>query len=580
MNQPSILVVDDDLKNFDIMGTLLPDEQSKPFPPQGYALHYAVSGQDAIDSLSALQPDLILLDVRMPGIDGLEVCRRIKSMPQWQAVPIIMVTVLTAKEDLARCLEAGADDFISKPVNGIELRSRIHSMLRIKRQHDELQTLLEQQTILEAEKIELLEIRNMQLEQQVEERTAVLKATFKREQLVARIATQIQSSLHLQEVLETTVQEVRSLLGCDQAVIWQFQPDWIATTVAKAVTNGLAVSHETQAYDPCFSLDWVDLYRKGRVRIVPDIYAIEMSACHRELLEKHQIRAKILVPILQGDQLWGLMSVVESHTPRQWQPEETTLLQQIATQLAIAIQNAYLFEQVRGDHERLKTLSSRLIEAQEAERRHIAYELHDEIGQALTAVKINLQASQRLLGAVGDSYPIQESITIVDEALHQVRNLALDLRPSLLDDLGLLAALRWHLDRQSQRTGTAINLVCGVFESALPPKLETVCFRIVQEALTNIAKHAKAESVTVQINQHDNKLHLSIRDNGIGFDVQAARSRATRGASLGLLGMEERATLVGGQIHIISTPEHGTEICVHFPIHFPPCLLDSSVREY
>ncbi len=543
MNQPSILVVDDELKHFDIMGMLLPDTKSKLSPHQSYALHHASDGQEALACLSTLQPDVILLDVGMPGLDGLEVCRRIRTMPQCHAIPIIMVTALTAKEDLARCLEAGADDFISKPVDGIELRARIHSMLRIKRQYDDLQQLLEQQTALEAEKVELLENR-----------------------LVARIATQIQSSLHLQEILETTVQEVRSHLGCTQTIIWQFQPDWSLFIAAKAVTSGLGVVLQNQAYDPCFAADWVELYRQGRISVVADIYTTPMSACHRALLETLQIRAKILVPILQGDRLWGLLSAAESHTPRQWQAEETILLQQLATQLAIAIQNASLFEQVRSDRERLQTLSSRLIEAQEAERRHLAYELHDEIGQALTAVKINLQASQRSLGMTGDSYPIQESITIVDEALHQVRNLALDLRPSLLDDLGLLAALRWYLDRQSQRTSMTINLVCGAFASALPTKLETVCFRIVQEALTNITKHARATTITVQLNQHDAKLHLSIQDDGIGFDVPAARSRASRGASLGLLGMEERATLVGGQLHIRSMLGQGTEIHVAFPL--------------
>ncbi|HEY9627565.1 MAG TPA: response regulator [Coleofasciculaceae cyanobacterium] len=568
MNQPVILVVDDELKNFDIMGTLLPDTKSKLSPHQSYALHYAANGQEAIACLSTLQPDVILLDVGMPELNGLDVCRQIRAMPQWQAMPIIMVTALTAKEDLARCLEAGADDFISKPVSGIELRARIYSMLRIKRQYDDLQQFLERQTALEAEKFELLENRNTQLELQVEERTGALKATIKRKQLVARIATQIQSSLHLQEILETTVQEVRSHLGCTQAMIWQFQPDWSVFTVAKAVTSGLVVALENQAYDPCFATNWVELYCQGRISVVADIHTTPMSACHRELLETLQIRAKILVPILQGDRLWGLLSAAESHTSRQWQPEEAILLQQLATQLAIAIQNASLFEQVRSDRERLKTLSSRLIEAQEAERRHIAYELHDEIGQALTAVKINLQASQRSLGVARDSYPIQESITIVDEALHQVRNLALDLRPSLLDDLGLLAALRWYLDRQSQRTGMVINLVCAAFESALPPKLEIVCFRIVQEALTNITKHARAVSITVQLHQQDDKLQLSIRDDGVGFDVSAARHRAARGASLGLLGMEERATLVGGKLQIRSLPGQGTEIYVDFPIQY------------
>jgi len=131
---PSVLVIDDEPDNFDVVDTLLHHE--------GYQLHYSASGQKALEQLQTFQPDAILLDVMMPDLDGVEVCQRIKAQPQWQAIPIIMVTALSAKEDLARCLAAGADDFISKPVHGAELRARVRSMLRIKQQYDDLQALL------------------------------------------------------------------------------------------------------------------------------------------------------------------------------------------------------------------------------------------------------------------------------------------------------------------------------------------------------------------------------------------------------------------------------------------------------
>jgi two-component system, sensor histidine kinase and response regulator len=133
--QPSILVIDDEPDNFDVIETLLDGEN--------YQLYYANSGQQALERLNSFQPDVILLDVIMPDLDGMEVCRRIKANPQWQAVPIIMITALSTKEDLAQCLAAGADDFISKPVNGVELRARVNSMLRIKQQYDRLQNLLQ-----------------------------------------------------------------------------------------------------------------------------------------------------------------------------------------------------------------------------------------------------------------------------------------------------------------------------------------------------------------------------------------------------------------------------------------------------
>jgi two-component system, sensor histidine kinase and response regulator len=133
MNDYSILVVDDEPDNFEVIEALLAS--------MNYTLHYASHGQEAIASLDKFEPDLILLDVMMPGIDGIEVCKRIKAMSEWQAVPIVMVTALSGATDLARCLASGADDFISKPVNGVELRARVHSMLRIKKQHDRIEAL-------------------------------------------------------------------------------------------------------------------------------------------------------------------------------------------------------------------------------------------------------------------------------------------------------------------------------------------------------------------------------------------------------------------------------------------------------
>lgn len=135
MKNASILIVDDEPNNFDVIETFLYNEN--------YQLYYAQNGHKAITSLERVEPDVILMDVMMPEMDGLETCRLIKQNPRWQTVPIIMVTALTSKEDLARCLSAGADDFISKPINGLELRSRVHSMLRIKYQYDQVQELLQ-----------------------------------------------------------------------------------------------------------------------------------------------------------------------------------------------------------------------------------------------------------------------------------------------------------------------------------------------------------------------------------------------------------------------------------------------------
>ncbi|UKO99552.1 EAL domain-containing protein [Nostoc sp. UHCC 0870] len=202
---------------------------------------------------------------------------------------------------------------------------------------------------LETEKLELLQNRNAELEQEVQERTAKLKAKAEREKLIANISTQIRSSLHLQDILDTTVQEVRSLLKCDRVNIWQFQPDWSMVVVAESVANGHICYLGQEIYDSCFAADWVEIYRQERIRVVSDIYTTQMSDCHRQLLKSLQIRAKILVPIINSHKLWGLLNVVESQAPRQWEAEETALLEQLSTQMAIAIQQATAYQQLQTE---------------------------------------------------------------------------------------------------------------------------------------------------------------------------------------------------------------------------------------
>jgi diguanylate cyclase len=162
MNRLSILIVDDEPDNFDVIETLLSSSEDIEAETQGYQLHYAANGKDAIASLDILQPDLILLDVMMPHMDGIEVCRQIKAMPKWKAVPIIVVTALTAQNDLAQCLFAGADDFISKPVRHLELAARVRSMLRIHQQYQELATFNSQLEAMVQKRTE--QLRNMILE--------------------------------------------------------------------------------------------------------------------------------------------------------------------------------------------------------------------------------------------------------------------------------------------------------------------------------------------------------------------------------------------------------------------------------
>ena len=214
-----------------------------------------------------------------------------------------------------------------------------------------------------------------------------------------------------------------------------------------------------------------------------------------------------------------------------------------------------------GAHQQQRALSRRLLKVQETERRKIARDLHDELGQILTAVKINLQTVQPAADG-----PLTQSVALVDRALQQTRSLTLALHPPLLDDLGLVPALRWLVDAQAQQAGCRITLAAEALPKRPAPAVETACFRIAQEAVTNAQRHAQAHLIAVELLLVGDELHLTVRDDGIGFDLAAARTRALRGASLGVLGMEERVTLAGGRIGWASATGSGTTVRATFPL--------------
>jgi two-component system, NarL family, sensor histidine kinase UhpB len=202
--------------------------------------------------------------------------------------------------------------------------------------------------------------------------------------------------------------------------------------------------------------------------------------------------------------------------------------------------------------------SRKLIEAQEAERRAVARELHDDFGQVLTALKLNLQAK----GGHGDA----ESIALVDGAIARMRELAQDLRPPLLDELGLEASLRWYVEREAKRAGVTSRLALAPLAQRPPATVETTAFRVAQEALTNVIRHAQAHVVAVELRESDGSLQLVVRDDGRGFDVPAARKRAAHGGSQGLLSMQERAALAGGDLEIESKVGRGTSVRARLPL--------------
>jgi PAS domain S-box-containing protein len=218
--------------------------------------------------------------------------------------------------------------------------------------------------------------------------------------------------------------------------------------------------------------------------------------------------------------------------------------------------------ELAGARDRLQALSAQLIRAQEDERGRIARELHDDIGQLLTGLRLQLDGL-----AHGDTtWSPADCAGVVDRAIEHTRRLALNLRPAVLDDLGLEAALDWMLGQQARTAGWESSFTSDLQGRRFAPDLETACFRIAQEALTNAARHAGAKRVTLSLRQLDGRLWLEVADDGKGFDPAAQALLEDRGLHFGLVSLRERARLAGAALSIVSLPSRGTRVVAEFPL--------------
>jgi signal transduction histidine kinase len=272
----------------------------------------------------------------------------------------------------------------------------------------------------------------------------------------------------------------------------------------------------------------------------------------------------IRAPIALRGIVFGFLSL-SSTAPHHFTPKHVDRLSRFAAQAAVAIANARLYEQVRTGQEHLRALTNQLAEVEESERQRLARELHDQVGQNLTALGLNLNIVRSLLpdtAAESVHDRLLDSQTLVEQTIQIIRDVMADLRPPLLDDYGLVAALHWHAERFEARTG----ITCRVLGEDLTPRLSSrrasALFRIAQEALNNASKHAQASLVTVTVEDLKKQVRLVIADDGVGFDPGQREVGPDKNLGWGLSIMNERAEAAGGSFRLESNPGQGTRVTV------------------
>jgi signal transduction histidine kinase len=367
----------------------------------------------------------------------------------------------------------------------------------------------------------------------------------------------------LQQILQASLDLVIQQVIRAEAGAIVFLMDASTGRLAAAVHRGLPGNH------PCLGQVFPEkclcglAAQSGKVIYSPNGCEDERHVHRWPGMTSHQ---DLSLPLQARDQIVGVLHLYL--TPdREIGEREHQLLQVVSGQLGLAIDNARLAAAIQEESEQLRGLRTRLAEAEEAERRRLALELHDRVGQSLSVLNLNLNRAQSMLTPDPDNklYScLTASITLVSETVDMIRDLMAKLRPPLLDEFGLLAALRWYGVRFAQRTGIVVKIEGEEPAPRLPILVELPLFRIAQEALTNVAKHAQVGQVTITEEVKEDRVLLVIVDNGVGFHLPDLDGSGNS-PHWGLMTMKERAAAVGGHCRFESSPGAGTRVVVEVP---------------
>lgn len=513
-----VLHADDDQQIADMVSLL--------FARQGrdFQLEYVASGRACLDAMERRHFDVLLLDLVMPDINGLQVLGELTA--RRDPTPVVMVSAQGQHELVVRALRAGAADCIDK--NSTDFR-RIPEIAR---------RVVERENRRRSVAAPAREHRVLFVDPEAATREAV-----------ARFFSVNSSHLVLETLPKTELENrLRRELDADAVVLG---PGFRDETVLDLLHRLRSAAAEIPAL--VLSASRAGETAIGAFQLGAHDYLLYEDGCLPELVFSLNHALKRADTERLNLQLTAELGKLNLSLADQVMERTKDLEAQIAVRIAA--------EQRAADNAaRLQALSNRLLRVQEDERHAIARELHDQVGQLLTGLRFQLETAST------DPAALQEALGVTDDLLSTVRELTLQLRPRVLDDLGLRPALEWHVDRFRKQTGIAVELDLALPAARVPAVLEITVYRMVQEALTNIARHSGASAAVVTVVADDRLLHVEISDRGRGFDTAAALAKRN---SIGLAGLAERVNLAGGTLELFSQAGQGTRIHAEFPFDSP-----------
>ena len=365
-----------------------------------------------------------------------------------------------------------------------------------------------------------------------------------------------------QALADAVLQHIRQLVPCQRASVVLVgaedeQVEFLAAIPEEAYSVDLERGIRIATLDEILEQPTQD-----GVHIIDDVLRLPLPEETRERLERRADRTVAVVPLRCGSHLLGALNL--AFTDRSVLTDRhISIAQEVADSLAVAIRHARMDQAIDEHRERLRELTARLAEADEAERRRLARDLHDQIGQKLTALGININVIKARVdekAAPELTSRLEDSLDLLKQTTDRVRRVIADLRPPMLDDYGLLPTLRWCGEKLEARTDIEVILQGKEPSERLPSSIEDTLVRVTQEALTNVAKHAEASRVTIALAETEEAIRLVISDDGTGFNQERIDQRNS--CHWGLLTMTERTEAIGGQCRIESDPGEGTRVIV------------------
>lgn len=496
-----ILIVDDDLAGLRLLSNQLAEF--------GYQVRSARDGATALMMVAADPPDIVLLDVLMPGMDGFQVCEKLKSNSAPQDIPVLFISARDEVVYKIKGFEVGGVDYINKPYKTEEVLARIETHLTISRLQAALARRLN----------ELSAIRNI-----------AMTFTTKRE---------------LPQALEVICKTITDLFGARLAFIALKGDDSaeLKGLYGYERTSG-TISIATEITLPADLMQYMVVNGAGRSIILTSVQSIPFSEQILAYILDNNLQSGLITPLNYHGVNQGILIVAKDEGSFSFNQNEIDLAETIAQDISTAIENEFLNEQVR-------------LAAVDAERQRMARDLHDSVTQSIYSLILLSSGWESMArqGTLADPADAFHHLGVVgQQTMKEMRLLLHQLRPTVLEEEGLIKAIQQRLDAVERRANIDTQVVVRGNLEALPHNIEDELFNIAQEALNNSLRHAMAESVVVHIEEDQGTVTLSVEDDGIGFDA------SERYSGMGLRNMQERADSISGELSIGSEAEHGTRV--------------------